>query len=207
MSNENLCPEEGTLKIVAEKVINECLDAECEAFKICISDLGCPEGTTFNGLVDAAVVDVRVTALIIAPNLVQIRKQVDLRLSWLCNGELIESIFENAIDIIKVLPLEGAVRGPRNRIVPIFHAEVAGFEVVEAGEVDDVPVCPGEGPNQLVVHVGIFVVVKKVQLVDLCVTATLQEDAPPECTAEPPCGNFTTSENLERIWDELQGNE
>lgn len=188
------CPpailETDVVKIVAEKVFQECLDVECLTQPVPLSDLVCPVGTTFSSIVKAEITDFNITATIIAPGLVSVSKSVTVTITYLCDSTT--QTLDVPVSATNVIPLASAVAGPGNELKTLVDVQFLGFQINSTTGI-------------LTLFVGVFVAIKFTRLVDLCVNAVLQPTRPPACAGANPCDEFLSAANLDAIWNRLQG--
>lgn len=188
------CPptilETDVVKIVAEKVFQECLDVECLTQPVPLSSLVCPAGTAFTSIVKAEIIDFNITATIIAPGLVSISKSVIVRITYLCDSTT--QTLDVPISATHVIPMAKAVPGPGHELKTLVEVQFLGFQINTTTGI-------------LTLFVGVFVALKFTRLVDLCVNAVLQPTRPPACAGANPCDEFLSAANLDAIWNQLQG--
>ena len=185
-----LIPDSSVVKIVAEKVFQECLDVECLTKPVALSSLVCPAGTAFSSIVKAEIIDFTITATIMAPGLVSVNKLVIVRITYLCDSTT--QTLDVPITASQVIPMAKATPGPGHEIKTLVEVQFLGFQINTTTGI-------------LTLFVGVFVALKFTRLVDLCVNAVVQPTRPPACTGANPCDDFLAAANLDAIWNQLQG--
>ena len=181
-------PDSSVVKVVVEKVFQECLDVECLTQELPLTDLVCPLGTAFTSIVKAEILDINITATIIAPGLVSLTKLITVQITYLCDSTT--QTKDIVISTTHVIPLAQAQPGPGAELKTLVKVEFLGFDITA---------------GILTVFVGVFVAIKFTRLVDLCINGVLQPTKPPSCVGANPCDTFLVDSHLDAIWNELQG--